>query len=255
MSAPSSSSATPPAVKVTNLVKTFGVFYALRGISLQVEAGECLAIFGPNGAGKTTFLRILSAISRPTSGEIFIDGQPLREAALSIRRRLGVIGHQSFLYDDLTAEENLLFYARLYDVPHPLRRIHEILTEVGLRERASDRVRTFSRGMQQRLAIARAMLHNPSLLFLDEPYTGLDQHAAAILTSWLRKLRSERRTILLVTHDLEQGLALADRVVIFLRGKVAWEKAAADIDQQTLRHLYFDLVAGSERASGAERAE
>jgi heme exporter protein A len=239
-----------PAVEVKNLVKTFGAFYALRGISLQIAAGECLAIFGPNGAGKTTFLRILSAISRPTSGEILFEGQALREAMFSIRRRLGVIGHQSFLYDDLTAEENLLFYARLYDVPRPAERIREILHDVGLRERARDRVRNFSRGMQQRLSIARAMLHDPTLLFLDEPYTGLDQHAASMLTTWLSKLRSERRTILLVTHDLEQGLALADRVVIFLRGKVAWEKPASEIDQPMMRQVYFDLVAGSERQSG-----
>jgi len=231
-------------MEVKNLVKIFGDFYALRSVSLQIAIGECVAIFGPNGAGKTTFLRILSAISRPTSGEIFIQGQRLSEAALSIHRQLGVIGHQSFLYDDLTAEENLLFYARLYDVPHPTNRIQEVLAEVGLRERGGDRVRAFSRGMQQRLAIARAMLHNPSLLFLDEPYTGLDQHAASMLTAWLSKLRSERRTIILVTHDLEQGLALADRVVIFLRGKVAWEKPAGEISRETLRQVYFDLVAG-----------
>jgi heme exporter protein A len=242
-----------PAIEVKNLVKTFSEFYALRGISLQIATGECVAIFGPNGAGKTTFLRILSAISRPTGGEILFDGQPLQEAVFSIRRRLGVIAHQSFLYDDLTAEENLLFYARLYEVPRAANRIQEILSEVGLRERARDRVRTYSRGMQQRLTIARAMLHDPALLFLDEPYTGLDQHAASMLTTWLSKLRSERRTILLVTHDLEQGLALADRVVIFLRGKVAWEKPASAIDQQTLRQLYFDLVAGSERQRGENR--
>jgi heme exporter protein A len=239
-----------PAIEVKNLVKTFSEFYALRGISLQIATGECLSIFGPNGAGKTTFLRILSAISRPSSGEILFDGKPLRDAVFSIRRRLGVIAHQSFLYDDLTAEENLLFYARLYDVNNPADRIREILNEVGLRERARDRVRTYSRGMQQRLTIARAMLHDPALLFLDEPYTGLDQHAASMLTTWLSKLRSERRTILLVTHDLEQGLALADRAVIFLRGKVAWEKPASAIDRQTLRQHYFDLVAGSERQHG-----
>jgi heme exporter protein A len=248
VSAPSPSHT--PALEVKNLVKSFGVFYALRGVSLQVATGECVAIFGPNGAGKTTFLRILSAISRPSSGEILIQGEPLRDAATSIYRQLGVIEHQSFLYDDLTAEENLLFYARLYDVPHPAVRIQEVLNEVGLRPRAKDRVRAFSRGMQQRLTIARAMLHNPSLLFLDEPYTGLDQHAAAMLTSWLRQLRSERRTILLVTHDLDQGLALADRVMIFLRGQVAWERPAREIDQPALRQIYFDLVAAAERQFG-----
>lgn len=241
----SSAANSAPAITVKNLVKTFGAFYALRNISLQIAPGECVTIFGPNGAGKTTFLRLLAAISRPSGGEILIDGQPLREATLSHHRRLGVIGHQSFLYDDLTAAENLLFYAKLYDVPNPASRVNEVLAEVGLRERAADRVRAFSRGMQQRLTIARAMLHQPSLLFLDEPYTGLDQHAASMLTGWLQKLRSERRTILLITHDLEQGLALADRIVIFLRGQVAWEKSTRELDQATLRQAYFDLVAGA----------
>lgn len=241
---------TTSAIAVKNLVKAFGTFYALRDITLQIAPGECVTIFGPNGAGKTTFLRILSAISRPSSGEILINGQHLQEATAAIHRQLGVIGHQSYLYDDLTAEENLLFYARLYDVPNPSARLQEVLTEVGLRERAKDRVRAFSRGMQQRLTIARAMLHNPNLLFLDEPYTGLDQHAASMLTSWLSRLRSEQRTILLVTHDLEQGLALADRIVIFLRGQVAWEKPAHEINPTTLRQVYFDLVAGAERKYG-----
>lgn len=234
-----------PAISVKNLVKTFGTFYALRDISLQIAPGECVTIFGPNGAGKTTFLRILAAISRPSKGEILIDGQPLREATLAHHRRLGVIGHQSFLYDDLTAAENLLFYAKLYDVTPAARRVDEVLAEVGLRQRAHDRVRTFSRGMQQRLTIARAMLHQPSLLFLDEPYTGLDQHAASMLTGWLQKLRSERRTILLITHDLEQGFALADRLVIFLRGQVAWQKSTRELDHAALRQAYFDLVASA----------
>jgi len=231
------------AVEVRNLIKRFGNFYALRGLSLQVTAGECLAIFGPNGAGKTTFLRILSAISRPSSGEIFIHGMALGTSPLAIRRQLGVISHQTFLYDDLTAAENLLFFARLYDLPAPRDRVQQALAEVGLEKRANDRVRAFSRGMQQRLAIARAMLHEPSLLFLDEPYTGLDQHAAVMLTNWLQKLRDQRRTILLVTHDLAQGLAMADRVLIFLQGRIAWQERAAAIAAQQLQAIYFDRVA------------
>ncbi|NUO78900.1 heme ABC exporter ATP-binding protein CcmA [candidate division KSB1 bacterium] len=231
------------AIDVENLVKSFGTFYALRGISLRVHAGECLTIFGPNGAGKTTFLRILSAISRPSSGDVRILGLTLKEKTLAIQRQLGVIGHQTFLYDDLTAAENLLFYARLYDVPNPRARLEQLLAEVGLARRANDRVRAFSRGMQQRLAIARAMLHDPGILFLDEPYTGLDQHAAMMLTNWLQKLRSERRTILLVTHDLAQGLAMADRVAVFLQGQVIWEESAARIAPEHFQQTYFDLIA------------
>jgi len=247
MSPAASEVASPPAIEVINLVKSFGTFYALRGISLTVPAGECVSIFGPNGAGKTTFLRILSAISRSTSGDIRINGLPLKGQSEKIRRQLGVIGHQTFLYDDLSAAENLKFYARMYDVPGTPARVTQVLEEVGLAKRANDRVRSFSRGMQQRLAIGRAMLHDPSLLFLDEPYTGLDQHAAAMLTSWLQKLRTERRTILLVTHDLIQGLAMADRVMIFLRGRIALEEKAANLEAQQFRALYFDLVAKGER--------
>ncbi len=236
--------ATPiAAIEVADLVKSFGTFYALRGVSLRVHAGECLTIFGPNGAGKTTFLRILSALSRPTSGEVRIQGHSLKENFLALQRQLGVIGHQTFLYDDLTAAENLWFYARLYEVPSPQARLEQLLAEVGLERRANDRVRSFSRGMQQRLAIARAMLHDPGILFLDEPYTGLDQHAAMMLTNWLQKLRSERRTILLVTHDLSQGLAMADRVAIFLQGRIIWEERAEHIARENFQHTYFDLIA------------
>ncbi len=236
--------ATPAvAIEVQGLIKSFGTFYALRGVSLRVHAGECLTIFGPNGAGKTTFLRILSALSRPTSGEISILGLSLKEKSSVIQRQLGVIGHQTFLYDDLTAAENLLFYARLYDVPSPRPRLEQLLAEVGLERRAHDRVRSFSRGMQQRLAIARAMLHDPGILFLDEPYTGLDQHAAMMLTNWLQKLRNERRTILLVTHDLSQGLAMADRVAVFLQGRIIWEESAARVAAENFHQTYFDLIA------------
>ncbi len=235
------------AIAVDNLIKSFGTFYALRGISLRVHTGECLAIFGPNGAGKTTFLRILSALSGPTSGEVRILGLSLKEKALAIRQQLGVIGHQTFLYDDLTAAENLSFYARLYDVPSPRARAEQLLAEVGLERRANDRVRSFSRGMQQRLAIARAMLHDPGILFLDEPYTGLDQHAAMMLTNWLQKLRSERRTILLVTHDLMQGLAMADRVAVFLQGRIIWEEKAEAVVHEQFQQTYFDLIARGER--------
>lgn len=232
-----------PAVEVRSLVKRFGSFYALRGISLQVQAGESLAIYGPNGAGKSTFLRILSAIARPSSGEILIEGLALQERSQAVRRRLGVIGHQTLLYDDLSAAENLLFYARLYDLESPRDRVRAALAEVGLEKRAHDRVRSFSRGMQQRLAIARAMLHDPGILFFDEPYTGLDQHAAMMLTTWLQKLRGQRRTILLVTHDLAQGLALADRLAIFVQGRLVWQDRAAHMQAQHLQQLYFELAA------------
>lgn len=243
MSVAARMAANEAAIEVSDLVKSFGTFYALRGVSLTVQAGECVTIFGPNGAGKTTFLRILSALSRPSSGEVRFHGKSLKDDPFVLRRQLGVIGHQTFLYDDLTAAENLFFYARLYEVPSPRARLEQLLAEVGLARRANDRVRSFSRGMQQRLAIARAMLHDPGILFLDEPYTGLDQHATMMLTNWLQKLRTERRTIMLVTHDLAQGLAMADRIAIFLQGRIIWEERAANLAAENFQQTYFDLIA------------
>ena len=237
------SHSTDPVISVVNLVKAFGTHYALRGISLQVAQREVTAIFGPNGAGKTTFLRILSGLSRPTSGEALIDGRPLNENPQAMRQHLGVIGHQSFLYGELTAAENLFFYGRLYGLANLKQRVEQALNEVGLAERASNHISTFSRGMQQRLAIARAMIHNPNILFLDEPFTGLDQHAATMLTGWLRRLRSEARTILLVTHDLEQGLSLADRLIIFVAGRMVFDQRTASLSAEQFRRAYFEHVA------------
>ncbi len=232
----------PSVISVQNLRKSFGSLYALRGVTFTVAQGEFLTIFGPNGAGKTTLIRILSTITHASSGEIRVGGVSLRERSETIRRRIGVIAHQTFLYEDLTAEENLKFYAHLYDVPHSAQRVDAVLTEVGLQARRRDRVRTFSRGMQQRLSIARAMLHNPDLLFLDEPYTGLDQHAAQLLSGWLRQLKSEQRTILMVTHDLEQGLDLADRVAVLVQGRLVFDRPKREIEVPHFRQTYNELV-------------
>ncbi len=230
-------------ILVEKLTKSFGTQYALRGINLEIEQGRLLCIFGPNGAGKTTFLRILSTLSKASSGRILIDGKPLRDHAEALRQRIGVIGHATFLYDELTAYENLKFYARLYSIPSAEKRIREALQEVGLEARADDFVRTFSRGMQQRLSIARAMLHQPDILLLDEPFTGLDQHASNMLMSWLRDLKGENRTIVLVTHHLNHGLDLADDVAIFVRGRVAFFSAAAELDGTAFQKQYHDVVA------------
>ena len=235
-----------PAVAAVNLTKAFGTHYALRGVSLQVARNEVTAIFGPNGAGKTTFLRIVSGLSRPSSGEVLFNGNSLHENPEAARTHIGVIGHQSFLYNELTAAENLTFYGKLYGLIDLPSRIKKVLEEVGLASRAGDRVAGFSRGMLQRLAIARAMLHDPNILFLDEPFTGLDQHAATMLSSWLRRLRSEQRTILLVTHDLEQGMSLADRIVIFVRGQIVFDQPTSGMNAEQFRRAYFEHVAGQQ---------
>ena len=180
-------------IEIRNLTKSFGTLYALRGIHLSIPEGIFLSIFGPNGAGKTTFIRILATLSKASGGEILFAGKNLEDSPEEIRRRIGVIGHSTFLYDELTAWENLKFYSTLYDLSEAAERIEQALKEVGLANRKHDFVRTFSRGMQQRLSIARAMLHEPDILLLDEPYTGLDQHASQMLTRWLAGLKSQDR--------------------------------------------------------------
>ena len=234
-------------IAVTGLTKTFGNLYALRNLSFSLHKGEFLTIFGPNGAGKTTLIRILSTITKASSGEIKIADLSFEDDSEKIRRQIGVIAHQTFLYENLTAEENLRFYGKLYDVKNLSRKIETILSEVGLELRKRDFVRTFSRGMQQRLAIARAMLHEPSILLLDEPYTGLDQHASGMLTNWLNRLRSSEQTILMVTHDLEQGMELADRIAILVEGQLVFNQEQRGVDVKKFRQTYYDLVEKDKR--------
>lgn len=243
---PQSLDQTLPVIEVKSLTKTFGNLYALKEVHLNLGKGEFLTIFGPNGAGKTTLIRILSTITKATSGEITIGGVSLKKTPEQIRRQIGVIAHQTFLYDDLTAEENLRFYGKLYDVKNLDAKIAAIISEVGLDLRRRDRVRTFSRGMQQRLSIARAMIHDPEFLFLDEPYTGLDQHASEMLTGWLKRVRNSQRTTLMVTHDLERGLDMADQVAILNRGKIVFHERRAAIDPKNFRSRYYKLVAGED---------
>ncbi|RMD94294.1 MAG: heme ABC exporter ATP-binding protein CcmA [Calditrichaeota bacterium] len=234
--------ATNPTILVHHLSKAFGTLFALKNVNLKIHRGEFLAIFGPNGAGKTTLIRILATLTRPTSGEIFINGYSLNSDSEKIRRQIGVIAHQTYLYDELTAEENLRFYGKMYDVKDLNAKIARIIAEVGLGLRRRDRVRTFSRGMQQRLSIARAMIHDPSILLLDEPYTGLDQHASEMLTEWLKELKSKDRTILMVTHDLDRGIDLADRVAIIHQGKLVFEEERSNIEAKTFREKYYHFV-------------
>jgi heme ABC exporter ATP-binding subunit CcmA len=229
-------------IKVVNLVKAFGTQTALRGINLNVAEGEFLTIFGPNGAGKTTLIRILAGISRPSAGRVLLDGLELTPAWAEARRHIGLVSHHSYLYPDLTAEENLIFYGRMYDVPNLTARIHEMLESVGLLRRLHDPVRTFSRGMQQRLSIARALLHDPLLLLLDEPYTGLDQAASDRLRDVLGEAAHTGRTVLMTTHNLERGLALCDRAVIVSNGRVVFESDRQTLSEKQWRETYHKHV-------------
>jgi len=201
--------------------KSFGRARVLRGVSVQVAAGEGVVVLGPNGAGKSTWLRLCAGVQQPTEGVLRLFGSAARHAG--VRRRIGVMAHQSFLYGDLTAGENLVFYARLYRLAEPARVARHWLARVGLGAVAATPVRVLSRGMEQRLALARALLHEPELLLLDEPWSGLDAEAAAVLSSLLAELRRGGRTVVVATHDLDRGLAIADRALILHRGRLAAE--------------------------------
>ncbi len=225
-------------IEVKGLVKAFGLKAVLRGLTFSVDEGEFVALLGPNGAGKTTFIRILACLSRPSSGEVMIDGLHLPDEAGAVRRRLGVVAHQSLLYGDLTAEENLRFFARMYGLRRVEPRMAEVLTIVGLTAARRELVRTFSRGMQQRLSIARALLHDPSLLLFDEPFTGLDQDASAMLDRLLSEIASQGRTVVMTSHDLERSARLASRVDILSKGKIASSVGRAELSPGSLPELY-----------------
>lgn len=233
-----------PLVEARGLEKWFGPQPAVLGIDFTLHIGEFLTLFGPNGAGKSTLLRLLAGSLRPTRGEIRFPalGGDDEDTRVAWRRRIGVLSHQTFLYGQLTAEENLRFYGRLYSLVNLNERIDELLAKVGLLDRRDLRVRTFSRGMQQRLALARTLLHDPGMVLLDEPYTGLDPHAAIMLRDVLEHLRDGRRTILLVTHNLSQGLELADRVVVQAGGRWVLDERRAALDAATFEQLYSERV-------------
>ncbi len=214
-------------IAVHKLDKTFGARWALRGITFQVAPGEIVALVGPNGAGKTTLLRTVATLSRPNAGQIFIGRIPLSEHPNAAREALGFVGHQTFMYDDLTAEENLRFYARLYDLDNP-ERIRAVARRVGIEHRLGDVTRTLSRGLQQRLTLARMLLHDPAVLLLDEPYTGLDKNAADMLDQILLDAKKEGRAALFSTHDLERGLAIADRALVLKAGRLVYDLPHAE---------------------------
>ncbi len=231
------------AVEIEGLTKSFGHHFALQGVNLRVKKGEFLTVFGPNGAGKTTLIRILSTLTKSTSGNLRVAGFDLEEGE-ELRRRIGVISHQTFLYDNLTAYENIRFYGGMYDVKNLKQRVEEVIEEVGLTSRMHELAGTFSRGMQQRLSIARAIIHQPTVLFLDEPYTGLDQHAAKNFKNLLEKLHTGERSIIMTTHDLSRGLEMGDRVAILVSGKIVYQEESDRIKREVFERIYFDHVKG-----------
>ena len=229
------------AVEAHGLIKQFGNRRGLDGVDLQVPAGAFLSIFGPNGAGKTTLLRELALLTRPTRGTLSILGVNALEEPDALRARIGLISHKSMLYGDLTAAENLEFFSSLYGGKPDHARIDELLELVELDHRRNDCARTFSRGMQQRLSIARALINDPELVLLDEPYSGLDPHAAELFDHLIARVRNGR-TFIMVSHDLEKGYDMCTHALILARGKVVVCAEKAAIDRFAFRDLYLATV-------------
>jgi heme exporter protein A len=219
--------------------KRFGGVEALRGVSFALEQGEFLCLFGPNGAGKSTLLKILSTLLPKSDGIVRVAGFDLHEHPEAFRARLGVVSHQSYLYDDLTALENLEFYAGLYDVTDPRQTAEGLLEEAGLYQRRHSPVAEFSRGMVQRLSIARALVNDPALLLLDEPYTGLDEHAANRLRGQLERLHDQERTIVMVTHNLRRGIESATQLGILTQGRLTYLERKEAVTSAAFEALYF----------------
>jgi heme exporter protein A len=240
-------------VEADKLGRRFASVAALRSVSLRVGAGEAVAILGPNGAGKSTLLRLLGTQLRPSSGSLRLFERPLSSAAGQARRRIGVVSHQSFLYPDLTPIENLEFYARMFRVRQGAQRVHELLDLVGLVGWAHRPVRTLSRGLEQRCALARALLHQPDLLLLDEPFTGLDVDAAATLSSILLQENGRGTTVLMTTHDLARGLGICRRAVVLVRGEVCDDVEVTVEQRAAFESTYRGIVLGAVSRHAAAR--
>lgn len=238
-------------IEINNLTKRFGYKTVLDEVDFRVEQGECVALLGPNGAGKTTFLRIIASLTRSTSGSVRVAGYLFPQEAAEVRRRLGVVLHQPLLYGDLNAEENLRFYGRMYGVPDMEKRIRRILELTGLIAYRSDLVRTYSRGMRQRLAIGRSVLHSPEILLLDEPYTGLDQNACEMLNSILEQEMQNGSTVVMTSHDLKSIASLASRFDLIDRGAIKASIRHQDLPPGELAAFYQQALRSTELISTA----
>jgi heme exporter protein A len=234
-------------IKIEGLVKNYGTNAVLRGVDLHVRPGEFVTLVGPNGAGKTTLLRIVATLLKGKSGSVRVGGWPLPDHAAKVRRHIGLVSHYSLLYSDLTAEENLSFFARLYQLNNREQRVLDALRGVGLAARQRDPVRSFSRGMVQRLTLARATLHEPDVLLFDEPYTGLDQDATQLLDDLLREESEKGRTIFMITHDLTRGLNLCNRIAILSRGRIDHVVEREAVTPGEFLSLYTDSTRSKKR--------
>lgn len=240
-------------ISISGLSKSFGSQKAIDNIDLEFKKGEFVAIFGPNGAGKTTFLKILSTIIEPTKGKVTINDLDLKKKPIEIRKSIGSISHESYLYDDLTAKENLIFFGKMYGMKKPdiEERADKLLEQVGLTKRANDRVRPFSRGMKQRLSISRAMVHQPDILLMDEPYTGLDQQAAQTFENVLRSLDRDNVTKIMISHNIERAFRICDRILLMDKGKIIYDINKKDIESVDLfKETYHSLLSKNADVEG-----
>lgn len=212
-------------VSIRKLSKVFGKNPVLKSLDLDLEKGEFAVIFGPNGAGKTTLLKLISTLTTPTEGSVFVSGFNVVEEPEKARREIGLLSHESYLYGELSAKENLRFFGQMYGIKGQKleERISSILEDTGLVAKTDERVSTFSRGMKQRLSIARTLLHRPSILLLDEPYTGLDPGASLVFENLIKSPEFQKSTKLMVSHDLERGFALSSRLLILKEGKFVYD--------------------------------
>ncbi len=229
-------------IEAINLVKNFGNRRVLRGLTLSASPGEIVAIIGMNGAGKSTLMRILCTLSLQDAGKVQFNGLSVKEQPAEVRRQIGVVLHSPMLYGNLTGEENLRFFCRLFDLQDAADRIEYVLAAVNLGQRRRDLVRTYSRGMQQRLSIARALLHNPRFLLMDEPYTGLDQTSAEGLDLLLKGYATGGGTVLLATHDLGRIPGIASRVDMLHQGKIANSASMHELSPELLAERYREVT-------------
>jgi heme ABC exporter ATP-binding subunit CcmA len=225
-------------VTISGITKRYNLRSVLSGIHYSLPAGRTVVLLGPNGAGKTTLLRILATLTKPSEGQVLIGPADVVRDAAEVRRMIGYLGHQPMVYAELTGMENLLFFAKMYGLPDGETRAERLLARVGLHARAKDRVATYSRGQVQRLALVRSLLHEPELLLLDEPETGLDADAVVLLRELLGERREGGRSTIFTTHQAGQGLAASDEALALVRGRVAYAGSASGLDQAAISELF-----------------
>ena len=227
------------AIEVKGLSKAFGRTPVLRGLDLEVPWGEVLTVLGPNGSGKTTLIKILATLTKPDSGSIRIAGLDVSRSGQAVRRRIGVVTHDALLYDDLTGHENLKFFGRIFGLDRIEERISMLVEPLGLSPRLHQRVGTLSHGTRKRFSIARALLPDPPILLMDEPESGLDQEALAMLEDLVKDRTAPFRTVLMTTHNLDRGLALGHQMAILAHGRIAYQESLDSKGVAALRDTYF----------------